>query len=217
MKYILKSGSFISIAVDEWSDLNKRRYLGLTARCIFDGESKILFLSLERIYQVHLSAEDLNDLIDLILDQYSIKDKIMNAITDNCNLMVSSFSYSKTVRLSCACHLISNLMKKFLKPSKDIIDEISAAIHSLKASECYAANRDDINDPHVVSFTEIRWISLYQSLKSLINAQKSINTFYTEKEEKITKIQCNHWEFIELILPVLKIYIRKEYIYTNFI
>ena len=87
-----------------------------------------------------------------------------------------------------------------------IIDEISFAIHSLKSSECYAALRDDINDPHVVSFTEIRWISLYESLKSLVNAQESINTYYEEKDETIIRLQQKHWEFIELILPLLKIY-----------
>ena len=206
MKYILNSGSFISIAVDEWSDLNKRRYLGMTAKCIFDGESKVLFLSLRRICQVHLSGEDLNDIMNSILDQYSIRNKVMNAVSDNCNLMLNTFTYSNISRLPCACHLISNLMKKFLKPSKDIIDEISFAIHSLKSSECYAALRDDINDPHVVSFTEIRWISLYESLKSLVNAQESINTYYEEKDETIIRLQQKHWEFIELILPLLKIY-----------
>lgn len=69
MKYILNLGSFILIAVDEWPGLNKRRYFRLTAKCVFDRENKVLFLPLGWINQVHLSDEDLNDIINSILDQ----------------------------------------------------------------------------------------------------------------------------------------------------
>lgn len=57
MKYILNSGSFISIAIDEWSDLNKRRFLGITAKCLFQKESKVLFISLKNISSFHTDNE----------------------------------------------------------------------------------------------------------------------------------------------------------------
>lgn len=71
----------------------------------------------------------------------------------------------------------------------------------MKSSECYTALLDDINDPHAVSFTEIRLISLYETLKPLANNQESINTYYTEKNEKIIKLQQKCRVFIELINP----------------
>lgn len=37
IKYILSSNSYVFVALEEWSDLCKRRYLGMTERCIFDG------------------------------------------------------------------------------------------------------------------------------------------------------------------------------------
>lgn len=41
--HFLSSSSFISVSLDEWSDLNGRRYLGITARCIYSGEAKVFF------------------------------------------------------------------------------------------------------------------------------------------------------------------------------
>ena len=86
-------------------------------------------------------------------------------------------------------------MKKFLKTSKDIIDEITSAIHFLKSSECYTTLLDDINDPHVVSFTEIRWISLYETLKSSANDQESINSYYRKKMKYESNCKKSIWSF----------------------
>ena len=220
MKYILNSGSFISIAIDEWSDLNKRRYLGVTARCLYDGEIQVLFIALDHVTEVHANNDIIKERLFTILNNYQIRGQVMNAVSDNCGTMIKVFQNTDIIRFPCGCHLLSSLMKHFLKPSEKIIHEISAAIHHLKSSTCYAALRDDFDDPHIITYTEIRWVSLYDSLKSLIKCQKSIHTFYideiddnieNEEEESdeikhVQRLEERHWEFIEMVLPLLKAY-----------
>ena len=145
MRFLLSCSSFISVAVDEWSDLSRRRFLGLTARCLHDGQAKTYFLSLTKINSIHLDGVELNNIFNELLDNYTIKNKVMAAVSDNCNLMKSSFSHSGIIRLPCACHLINILLKAFIAPSEAIIQEITSACRCIKTSVCYTALKDDFN------------------------------------------------------------------------
>lgn len=207
-------GNFVSqpgiYYLDEWSDLSKRRFLRLTARCLHDGHVKTYFLSLNKIVAIHLNSTELNNIFNQSLDKYSIRFKVMSAVSDNCNLMKNSFTHSEIIRFPCACHLINNLLKAFLSPSEIIIQEISSACKCIKTSVCYTALKEDFDEPKLISYTEIRWISLYESLKSLQQSKKSIETFYVLEEhannEIRHKLTLKHWEFIEKILPIMKVY-----------
>ena len=210
IKYILSSSSYISVALDEWSDLCKRRYLGITARCIYDGIIKIYFLGLNRITLYHCTGDELFNILKNILESYGIADRVINAVTDNCNLMQNAFTYSNILRLPCACHLLNIFMKAFLKPSESTIQEIASAAKCIKTSVCYTALKDDFEEPRIASYTEIRWLSLYESFKTLSLSKDSIETFYLiqdhQKQSVKNKLTSFHCEFIEKMLPVLKSY-----------
>ena len=210
MKFILLSSSFISVAVDEWSDLTKRRFLGLTARCLHDGKIQTFFLSLTKIEAIHLNGRELNNIFNMALEKYSLNEKVMAAVSDNCNLMQNSFSYSNILRLPCACHLMNLLLKAFIRPSENLIQEITSACRCLKTSVCYTALKDDFNEPKLQSYTEIRWVSLYKSIKSIQKSRDSIETYYLVEEhnEKPVKFKFTqkHWDFMDRIIPVLKVY-----------
>ncbi len=211
MKYLLALSSFISVAVDEWSNLSRKRFLGVTARCIHDGKVKIYFLSLQKINSIHLSGIELNNLFNDCLDRYGIKRRVMSAVSDNCNLMTNMFSHSNILRLPCACHLINLLLRAFIKPSENTIHEITAACRCIRTSVCYIALKEDFRDePTIKNYTEIRWISMYESFKSLIQSKSSIETFYIVEEHNQNeinyKLTSEHWDFIEQLLPTLKVY-----------
>lgn len=74
---------------------------------------------------MHVDVKKLNETINKVLNDYSIKGKVMTAVSDNCNLIKNSLTYSLILRHPCACHLISLFLKEFLLPSKDIILEKS--------------------------------------------------------------------------------------------
>lgn len=154
IKFLLASSSFISVAVDEWTDLNKRRYLGVTARCLEDGEVKTYFLSLAKIKAIHLTGDELNNLFNDILDKYSFREKIMTAFSDNCNLMENSFTYSNILRLPCACHLINLFLKAFLKPPESTIKEITSSLKCIN-TVCYTALKEDFDEPSLKIFNSI--------------------------------------------------------------
>lgn len=210
IKYLLSSSSFISIAVDEWSDLCKRRYIGLSSRCLINGKISMYFLALTKIEAMHINGQYLNDILNGILDKYKIRDKVMNAVSDNCNLMTNAFSYSPILRLPCSCHLLSLFLKAFLIPSETIIQEISQATRCLKSSVCYNAMKMDFDEPMIKNYTEIRWVSLYQTFVSLQKSRLSIENFYlieTNSGHEVTHtLKSRHWDFIESYLPILEIY-----------
>lgn len=145
----------------------------------------------------------LNDSLDI----YDIKKKVFLAVSDNCNLMNNAFTFSGILRLPCSCHLLNLFLKAFIKPSEKTILEISSAARSLRSSVCYAALKDDFDELKIANYTEIRWISLYQTFKSLLNSRQSINTFYIAEDESIKfKLTSIHWTFIESMIPILKTY-----------
>ncbi len=210
IKYSLSGSSFISVAVDEWSDLMKKRYIGLTARCIFNGRPTTYFLALSKIDEVHLTGPDLMNKINNLLDQYDILDKIILAVSDNCNLMLNAFRSSTILRLPCICHLLNLLLKSFLGPSESTINEISTAVRCLRCSECYSALKDGFDEPRIANYNEIRWISLYECFDSLLKSRKSIETFYAEEEAYVNVVKSKlfeyHWKFIDKLINVLFTY-----------
>lgn len=211
IKYLLITSSFISISVDEWSDFNKKRYLGVTAKCIQNGSISTYFLALKNIISMHINGEELNDTLNSILEDYGIDDRIMNAVSDNCNLMKNAFTYSSILRLPCTCHLLNLFLKAFIKPSEYIISEITAATRCLKSSVCYAALKYDYDDePMVKNYNEIRWVSLFETFDSLQKSRSSIENFYLIEKTAGRDVKCKlynrHWDFINLYLPILKTY-----------
>ena len=126
MKFILLCSSFISIAVDEWSNLTKRRFFGLTARCLHGGKIQIILLSLTKIEAIHLYGQKLNNLFNIAFKKYSLNDKVMAVVSYNCNLM--QILYSNILQLPCSCQLIYFLLKTFIIPSKNLIQEITRII-----------------------------------------------------------------------------------------
>lgn len=61
-----------------------------------------------------------------------------------------------------------------------------------------------------IILTAIRWMSLYDSMKSLLKSRNSIETFYILEEHSNHdirfKLMQRHWNFIERIIPVLNVY-----------
>lgn len=90
-----------------------------------------------------------------ILDIYAIRNCILSAVSDNCNVMEALFTQTQMFRLPIACYLFNILLIKFLKPSEKIIKEITACIHSLKSSSTYAYLRDEFDGLHIASYSEI--------------------------------------------------------------
>ena len=56
---------------------------------------------------MHVDVKKLNETINKVLNDYSIKGKVMTAVSDNCNLMKNAFTYSSILHLPYGCHLIS--------------------------------------------------------------------------------------------------------------
>lgn len=63
------------------SDLNKRRYLGVTARCLYDSEIQVFFIALDHIIEVHANIYIIKERFFTIFNNYSIKGEIMNAVS----------------------------------------------------------------------------------------------------------------------------------------
>ena len=93
IKECIKRYKFISIAFDEWTDLLKRRYLGIVANAVSENTTNMFILGLTPISNITATGEHISKLIMDSLERYDIKNRVRVGVTDSGSNMISSFDY----------------------------------------------------------------------------------------------------------------------------
>ena len=201
IRCILESASIISIAVDEWQDRMKRRYLGVTAAAIVERQIRIFTLAHRPMREQHCTAEVIRKYLYEILNEYRIARKIKCAVTDNGGSVPSAFCDDPTdvhnlniKRFPCICHIINIYAKTFQKHMKSDLNDFMK-IRNAFDTACFVAylENSDSNIKKIASYTEIRWSSLYNMLHDLMELKKYIMR-YNKLNKIVNEIGEEFWE-----------------------
>jgi hypothetical protein len=176
---------YINLALDGWTDPRGRRYQGVTARLINRDARKLSsstrVLMMKEIKTVHESAKQLRAIIDRCMYQYDIHSTVLNICTDrgsmnrsafrNPNkLLINIFEDPDWLWLPCSCHLLNNILSKFLSEiADDLLKPIFRIQHRFRKSGpflSYLLQTDSIRTT-IPSVSEVRWYSCEELLVSL--------------------------------------------------
>ena len=214
IRIILESASIISIAVDEWQDRAKRRYLGVTASSIIERQYRIFTLAHRPMVEEHCKAGIIRKYLLQILNEYNITRKIKCAVTDNGGAIPSAFSYDPNdennlniKRFPCICHVINIYAKTFQNNMKNDLNEF-IRIKNLFDIPGFVAylNSSDSNRKKISSFTEIRWSSLFFMIDDMLELKKEMIRY--NELNKLGNIDDSVWENLVHWHKVFKIFVR---------
>ncbi|CAG8657438.1 4612_t:CDS:2, partial [Ambispora gerdemannii] len=108
---------YISLTTDLWTSHAKQGYIGITAS-FMDSDFKIydILLELEYLPYPHI-AKHIRDKIQLIIEKWSLQEKVIAIITDNESNMIKAISYLNNItRISCITHTLQLVIGKELAP-----------------------------------------------------------------------------------------------------
>ena len=184
IKRILDSASVMSIAVDEWQDKMKRRYLGVTASKIIERQYRTFTLAHRPMHDVHCDAKVIRKHIREILDEYNVTNKIKCAVTDNGGSIPCAFTDDYTSeenmdlnlnikRFPCICHIINIYARTFQKIMKSDLNEF-IQIRNAFDTPCFTAYlaNNECKIRRISSYTEVRWSSLSNMLNDMVFLKK---------------------------------------------
>ena len=175
IKSLLDGASNISIAVDEWQDRTKRRYLGVTAASIIERQYRIFTIAHTPIVEQKCDVIIIRKYLKKIIMNFGLLRRIQCAVTDNGGSVPAAFNDDPKIveqdrlnikRFPCICHIINLYAKIFHECMKDELDMI-LRVRSAFDTPCFTAFLIASQSPKVKisSFTSIRWTSLFNLLK----------------------------------------------------
>ena len=182
IKNLLDGAIYVSIAVDEWEDRSRRRYLGVIASSIIERKYRIFTLAHTPMIEEHCDANIIRKYLKKIIMEYGLLRRIKCAVTDNGGAVPAAFNDKipenerlNITRFPCICHLINIYAKTFQECMKEELDDI-LRIKSAFDKPCFTAFLISKGSPKtkIASFTAIRWTSLFNLLSDLISLKPLI-------------------------------------------
>ena len=193
----------ISIAYDDWTDGNQRRFLGITAQCVKGIEIKSFTLALCPLLE-KATGDYLNFLVIDVLKKYQILDKVKVAVTDCATNMICSSKNLPFPRLPCICHVLNTLIGAFLDGIQQIIAPILKVQNDFSTPNFILfLEKNKSEKRRIPSYCKVRWYSLCNMFTSLRNLKDLIIAYGLLEN---TEVPYYVWETIEELYPLLTLF-----------
>lgn len=222
IKSLLANVAYCSLSIDEWCDLKRDRYLGVSCHTMLNDELKVFTLGHISLNQAirddkrdHVYASDIKNLLDYVARDYEISRKVLMVVTDNAASMKAAVSFWNDQRISdglspvlwgsCICHTINLLLTDFVKLLSGEINEVIRLQQKLMGSEVFEARLTRLGSrvTRIPGYTEVRWYSLFSLCDKMRECKKFIIDYYID--EGLGVIDNEIWVTIDNILPVLTV------------
>ena len=214
IKSILNRCEYCTFSLDEWSDILRRRYLGISCHTRLEGSLKVLFIahiSLDKVIQDdardHYCADDIAFIIDEVAKGYDVCDKLILIVTDRASVMSLAAQKYNDIRISrnqlpvlwcgCVCHIVNSLLSKFISELLPLFKPIMDIQKRLSHSEVFTSflMRKGSEQVRIPGYCEVRWYSLFKMLKAFKKLKPMIIEFYNVEYHEV--IQADIWTTVE--------------------
>lgn len=228
VKSELLRAEFVSISMDEWTDILRRRFLGISCHAFIEGQLRVFTLSHSSINVIideqgrdHVNSGDLAALVDQVLKDYRIGDKTLLLITDKAAIMPAAAASLNAHRIDsgqdaimwspCVCHAINLLMGQLVKQLTPDFRNVIKLASDLAASEAFYdhATRMRASLKRIATYTEVRWYSMWKMLSTLQKLKPVIISFYASEHrepvpEEIWGTIADFIDFVQVIKKTTK-------------
>ena len=143
IKQTLARVSYCSLSVDEWADVTRQRYIGVSCHTRLEGIMRVFTIAHYSVATAigpdgrdHLNAKDVATIVHEVMKDFQICKKTLLIVTDRASIMQNALTLLTDMRLEdglvpvlgapCVCHVVNSLLSKFVKlvsPAvQDVID-----------------------------------------------------------------------------------------------
>ena len=222
LRSILQEVEYCTISIDEWADLKKDRYLGISCHTMVNGHLKAFTLrhlpindAISHDGRDHISAMDLANLVECVTKDFLIAEKTLLVVTDNARIMSAAVTCLNDQRLTkhlppvmwgcCVCHVVNLLLSDFVGIIVRDVGPVIQLQQKLMSSEVFQAflTRRNSAVTRIPSYCSVRWYSLFSLFQGMKKCKDYILDYYVT--ENLGPIDAGIWETIEDVLPVLDV------------
>ena len=208
IRRILDQCPYYSLSLDEWTRYNYN-FIGISVTI----ESGYYLLCLTVPDDISRTSNVISRILNENLANYNLdRNKIACTCTDCASSVRKAIKISGIEWTPCCSHIINRAFLDWISNDltlKQIINKLSVLYNNcqfkqyltLKGKKCKI----------IPSFIEIRWLSLYNSIKRACQLRKEISEFYSIKDRSIElleikdddKLNDNDWIYLNAILPYI--------------
>ena len=219
IKKILDRVSYCSLSIDEWADLTRQRYIGITCHTRVEGVMRIFTIAHYSVAAAigpderdHLNSKDIATIVHGVMKDFEITKKTLLIVTDRAAVMQGAMTTLTDMRLQedlppvlaapCVCHVVNSLLSKLVKLVFPTLQDVIDIQKNLSRSEIFANKllREEHGITRIPGYCQVRWYSLFQMLKAMKQLKQPILDFYqVELHEHIPLVV---WNTIDELLPL---------------
>ena len=205
---ILRDASRVQIAFDEWTNRANKRFLGVNCvTWVHGGIEKFCLgcVNLDYVMQDldHLTGDMIAQVVLEVITDYEVQEKVALLVTDGAAVMgVAGSSISQKLGRTlihgrCVAHVINNLMGHLISQFKPVFNKIFAMRNRLcTLTFSHFLRKRQRKYTGIPAFLEIRWYSLFKTLKVMIALKKDIIDF-AASEGSLADIDLSLFQTIE--------------------
>ena len=222
IKRILARVTYCSLSVDEWSDITRQRYIGVSCHTKLEGVMRVFTLAHYAVSSAigpdgrdHLNAKDIATIVYGVMKDFEISAKTLLIVTDRAAVMQNAITLLTDMRLAdgltpvlwapCVCHVVNSLLSKLVQLLSDSIQSVIEVQKRLANSEIFANKlvREDHGITRIPSYCSVRWYSLFDMFKAMKRLKDPILDFY--QTEILEPVPASVWRTIEELLPLITV------------
>lgn len=212
----------VSVTTDNWTSINTDSFITITCHYIYTDNTwslKSAVLATRFVEATH-TAENLKGIIEDILEEFEISDKVVACVHDNAaniNLAIKNASIFK-YNICCSAHTLQLSVNAGLKNAK--IQKVIAAgsklvrhfKQSYKATAALKTKQRQLGLPQhkLIQSVVTRWNSVHDMFSRLLEQRWAVTAVLGDKtvtklsDAKILELKDEDWKVIEQMCRVLE-------------
>ena len=219
IKQSLDRASFCSLSVDEWADVTRQRYIGVSCHTRLEGIMRVFTIAHYSVATAigpderdHLNSKDIATIVHGVMNDFQITQKTLLIVTDRATIMQNAMTILTDLRLEeglrpvlaapWVCHVVNSLLSKFVQLVSPVLQKVMDIQQKLSGSEIFANKllREDHGITRIPGYCQVRWYSLFEMLKAMKRLKEPILDFYHVEFQK--HIPSVVWNTIDELLPL---------------
>jgi hypothetical protein len=171
------AAAFVNIALDGWTDPDKRTFEGITIRTVqFDGSTSVYLAALKPV-PASEDAAVLDRYLQSVIRRYNLQGKVLSICTDRGSANRKAFSTNPPVAdffshvwMPCCCHVLNNFLRTFMGEIKRLTAPIFRLSGAFRTETHFRRYLASVKAPFTVipTYTEIRWSSAHEMFRALV-------------------------------------------------
>ena len=218
MNFVKNISGRCSITTDIWSSIKNQAFIGFTIHYI-TNEWKLKHFTLE-VLQVTGShtGNAIYEIIDKLLQDFNLKEKILSITTDNgsnmvlaCRLLKSDIDNTQTsasdfIHSRCICHILNLAVNAGLKKEEDLIKKLRKLVKCIRRTQSYLEELERLaiagnqTFKHPSLDVKTRWNSTFFMAERALSLKEDLSILKSRNRPlQDIWLEENEWEKIEVI------------------